>query len=70
MAAKPNQSQPVQIPMELVLNELRKYNDQLSYDLILAKSQITILQAQIEHLQAQVQAQGGESNDGDAQPAD
>lgn len=69
MATKPNQPQPVQIPMELVLNELREYNDQLSYDLILAKAQIAILQAQIEHLQAQVQAQGGEGSDGDAEPA-
>lgn len=59
----PNQTpqpQPVQIPMELVLNELRQDNARLSYDLAVARAQIKIMQAQ---------AQGGEGNDGDAQPA-
>lgn len=60
----PNQTpqpQPVQIPMELVLNELRQENARLSYDLAVARAQIKIMQAQ---------AQGGEGNDGDAQPVD
>lgn len=60
----PNQTpqpQPVQIPMELVLNELRQDNARLSYDLAVARAQIKIMQAQ---------AQGGEGNDGDAQPVD
>lgn len=60
MATKPNnQPQPVQIPMELVLDELRQENARLSYDLAVARAQIKVMQAQ-----------GGESNDGDTEPAD
>lgn len=60
MAAKPNQQpQPVQIPFELVLDELRQENARLSYDLAVARAQIKVMQAQ-----------GGESNGGDAEPAD
>lgn len=48
----------IQIPVELLLNELREENSQLSYQLAVARAQIKVLQAQ-----------GGESSDGDAQPA-
>lgn len=57
----PNQNQqpqPVQIPVELVLDELRQENARLSYDLAVARAQIKVLQAQ-----------GGEGSDGDAQSA-
>lgn len=47
----------IQIPVELLLNELREENSQLSYQLAVARAQIKVLQAQ-----------GGESNGGDAQP--
>lgn len=59
MATQPNQPQPVQIPFELVLDELREENSQLSYQLAVARAQIKVLQAQ----------QGGEQHDGDVQPA-
>ena len=63
MAAKPNnQPQPVQIPFELVLDELRQENARLSYDLAVARAQIKVMQAQ-------AQAQGGDGNGGDAEPA-
>ena len=59
MATKPNnQPQPVQIPVELVLDELRQENARLSYDLAVARAQIKIMQTQ-----------GGESNGGDAESA-
>lgn len=59
MATQPTpQPQPVQIPFELVLDELREENSQLSYQLAVARAQIKMLQAQ-----------GGEGRDGDAQPA-
>ena len=62
MATKPNQQpQPVQIPMELVLDELRQENARLSYDLAVARAQIKVMQAQTV---------GGDGNGGDAQPAD
>ncbi len=51
----------IQIPVELLLNELREENSQLSYQLAVARAQIKVLQSQ-------VQAQGGEGRDGDAQP--
>ena len=58
MATQPTpQPQPVQIPVELVLDELRQENARLSYDLAVARAQIKVMQTQ-----------GGESNDGDAQP--
>ena len=49
----------IQIPVELLLNELREENSQLSYQLAVARAQIKVMQAQ-----------GGESNGGDAEPAD
>ena len=61
MATKPNQPQPVKIPFELVVDELRQENARLSYDLAVARAQIKVMQAQTV---------GGESNGGDAQPAD
>lgn len=62
MATKPDQqSQTVQIPFELVLDELRKENSQLSYQLAVASAQIKVLQAQ---------AQGGEADGRDAESAD
>lgn len=64
MPDKIQQSQPVRIPVELVLDEFRQENARLSYDLAVARAQIKVMQAQ-----AQAQAQGGESSDGDAQPA-
>ncbi|KOA51640.1 hypothetical protein BAAM0483_01325 [Bifidobacterium animalis subsp. animalis MCC 0483] len=60
----PNQNQqpqPVQIPMELVLDELRQENARLSYDLAVARAQIKVMQAQTV---------GGESNGGDTEPAE
>lgn len=50
----------IQIPVELLLNELREENSQLSYQLAVARAQIRVLQSQ--------QAQGGEADGGDAQP--
>ena len=50
----------IQVPVQLVLDELRQENARLLYDLAVARAQIKIMQAQ---------AQGGEGNDGDAQPA-
>ena len=49
----------IQIPMQLVLDELRQENARLSYDLAVARAQIKVMQAQ-----------GGDGNGGDAQPAD
>lgn len=61
MATQPTpQPQPVQIPFELVVDELRRENARLSYDLAVARAQIKVMQAQ---------AQGGEGSDGDAEPA-
>lgn len=53
----------VEVPAETLIAVLREQNAQLAY-------QVAVLTAQNRVLQAQVQAQGGESNDGDAQPAD
>ncbi|RYM96132.1 hypothetical protein [Bifidobacterium animalis] len=53
--------QPVQIPMELVLDELRQENARLSYDLAVARAQIKVMQAQTV---------GGDGNGGDAEPAE
>lgn len=62
MATKPNQQpQPVQIPMELVLDELRQENARLSYDLAVARAQIKVMQAQTV---------GGDGNGGDAESDD
>ena len=61
MPNQKTQPQPVKIPMELVLDELRQENARLSYDLAVARAQIKVMQAQTV---------GGESNGGDAQPAD
>lgn len=50
----PNQNQqpqPVKIPVELVLDELRQENARILYDLAVARAQIRVMQAQ-----------GGESN--------
>ncbi len=59
MATQPTpQPQPVQIPVELVLDELRQENARLSYDLAVARAQIKVMQAQ-----------GGDGNGGDAEPA-
>lgn len=58
MSDKIQRSQLVQIPMELVLGELREENARLLYDLAVARAQIKIMQAQ-----------GGESDGGDAEPA-
>ena len=62
MLDKIQQSQPVQIPVGLVLDELRQENARLSYDLAVARAQIKVMQTQ-------AQAQGGEGRGGDAQPA-
>lgn len=44
MATQTNQQpQPVQIPVELVLNELREENARLSYELAVARAQIRVL---------------------------
>lgn len=59
MPNQKTQPQPVKIPMELVLDELRQENARLSYDLAVARAQIKVMQAQ-----------GGESNGGDTEPAD
>lgn len=59
MPDKIQRSQPVRIPVELVLDELRQENARLLYDLAVARAQIRVMQAQ---------AQGGDGNDGDAQP--
>ena len=48
----------IQIPVELLLNELREENSQLSYQLAVARAQIKVMQAQ-----------GGDGNGGDAEPA-
>ena len=48
----------IQIPMQLVVDELRQENARLLYDLAVARAQIKVMQAQ-----------GGESNGGDAEPA-
>ena len=53
--------QPVQIPMELVLDELRQENARLSYDLAVARAQTKVMQAQTV---------GGDGNGGDAEPAE
>ena len=48
----------IQIPVQLVVDELRQENARLSYDLAVARAQIKIMQTQ-----------GGDGNGGDAQPA-
>lgn len=61
MPNQPNQqNQPVRIPFEFVLNELREENSRLSYDLAVARAQIKALQTQ----------QDGENHEGDAKPAE
>ena len=49
----------IQVPVQLVLDELRQENARLSYDLAVARAQIKVMQEQ-----------GGESNGGDAESAD
>lgn len=46
MPDKIQQSQPVRIPVELVLDEFRQENARLSYDLAVARAQIRVMQAQ------------------------
>lgn len=61
MPDKIQRSQLVQIPMELVLGELREENARLLYDLAVARAQIKVMQAQTV---------GGDGNGGDAEPAE
>lgn len=56
--------QIVQIPYDLILDELREENSRLGYELALTRAKVKVLQLQLTQVQ-----QGSETQDGETEPA-